>query len=188
MWHNTKGTESTTEQLLREKILKIQQRQKVNVFDSYYAKARIEKMQNHLKEILESNRQLKAENAAYRREHMIPIGRISRAKRCLFDPWALARCLTRREDLEVNDAKIDVLEAVSGPLGQEMSDKPELPNEIFNHPLDVTVGLENIIVPSHVTQSGSVIVLPSMQPINHPEPSLAMDQEMERNANGDILL
>ncbi|KAK8817021.1 hypothetical protein WA556_002919 [Blastocystis sp. ATCC 50177/Nand II] len=168
MWHNTKGTESTTEQLLREKILKIQQRQK----------ARIEKMQNHLKEILESNRQLKAENAAYRREHMIPIGRISRAKRCLFDP----------EDLEVNDAKIDVLEAVSGPLGQEMSDKPELPNEIFNHPLDVTVGLENIIVSSHVTQSGSVIVLPSMQPINHPEPSLAMDQEMERNANGDILL
>lgn len=160
----------------------------MSVFYSYHVKARIEKMQNHLKEILESNRQLKAENAAYRREHMIPIGRISRSKRCLFDPLVLSQVMTGREDLETNDAKIDVLEAVGGPLGQEMSDKPELPNEIFNHPLDVTVGLENIIVPSHVTQSGSVIVLPSMQPISHPEPSLAMDQDMERNANGDILL
>ena len=96
--------------------------------------------------------------------------------------------MTPREDLEANDAKMDLLANVGDALTQEIGVKPELPNEIFNHPLDVGVGLEGIIVPSHVTQNGSVIVLPSMQSMSHAEPSLPIDQEMERNANGDILL
>ena len=33
-------------------------------------------MEKHLKDVMENNRQLKKENADYRREHMIPIGKL----------------------------------------------------------------------------------------------------------------
>ena len=100
----------------------------------------------------------------------------------------LSKELLRRRLGALRVVPRDLLANVGGALTQEIGDKPELPNEIFNHPLDVGVGLEGIIVPSHVTQNGSVIVLPSMQSMSHAEPSLPIDQEMERNANGDILL
>lgn len=42
-------------------------------------------MERRLKEVMESNRQIKKENADYRREHMIPVGRITKSKKSLFE-------------------------------------------------------------------------------------------------------
>ncbi len=61
------------EHMLREKILKLQQKQK----------DRLDRMEKHLKEVLESNKQLKKENLDYRREHMIPSRLFSKEKKLL---------------------------------------------------------------------------------------------------------
>ena len=72
-WHNSNGKESQVEHMLREKILKLQQKQK----------DRLDRMEKHLKEVLESNKQLKKENLDYRREHMIPSRLFSKEKKLL---------------------------------------------------------------------------------------------------------
>ena len=48
-------------------------------------------MEKHLKDVMESNRQLKKENADYRREHMIPVGKVSKSKKGEFEQYCLGR-------------------------------------------------------------------------------------------------
>lgn len=50
-------------------------------------------MEKHLKDVMESNRQLKKENADYRRDHMIPLGKISKTKKILYEPYNSMLCV-----------------------------------------------------------------------------------------------
>ena len=44
-------------------------------------------MESHLHAVLESNKALKLENAQYRKDHMIILGRIPKSKKALYDQY-----------------------------------------------------------------------------------------------------
>lgn len=61
-WHNVTGDASPVEQMLREKFLKLQLKYKT----------RLEKLEKHLKDVIDNNKLLKKQNEEYRIQHNIP--------------------------------------------------------------------------------------------------------------------
>ena len=161
-WHNIKGTISPTEQVLREKFLKLQQKYK----------ARVMKMEKHLKDLTENNKLLKQKNDEYRFQHNIPI-RISKKQVAstyvvfISETFSKSSLLMNYYLLFIIVINRKELETVALPADQEtmptvLVDKPDLTNSLFPASLDCDVGIDGILGSSRVEGSGNMIVLPGM--------------------------
>ena len=153
---------------------------------------RIEKMEKHLKDVMENNRQLKKENADYRREHMIPIGKVVKSKKGEFEQYdMISERLMNRTDLSHIENKTVSEPSTQSTLPNVISEKPDLSSGLFTTPIECPVEIDNFIGTPHVTSNGNLIVLPTMRnlpTIGHNTASLQLEQDIDQPSNPDILL
>ena len=135
-------------------------------------------MKKHLKDLLESNTQLKKENAEFRRDHMIPLGRVSKSKKLLYNSYVLSwndSCSMELDGNHVMDAEVSGTEPDSADdVDQdiEATQQPSISAGIFSHSLSCPVELDSLLTAPNVQTEGHMIVLPPMPSIqtNHSLP------------------
>ena len=149
-------------------------------------------MEKHLKDVMENNRQLKKENADYRREHMIPIGRVVKSKKGEFEQYDKnSKRVMNRTDLSHIENKAVNETSTQPALSHVMTEKPDLSSGLFTTPIECPVEIDNFIGTPHVTSNGNLIVLPTMRnlpTIGHTTTSLQLEQDIDQPSNPDILL
>ena len=149
-------------------------------------------MEKHLKDVMENNRQLKKENADYRREHMIPIGKVVRSKKGEFEQYDKnSKRVMNRTDLSHIENKAVNETSTQPALSHVMTEKPDLSSGLFTTPIECPVEIDNFIGTPHVTSNGNLIVLPTMRnlpTIGHTTTSLQLEQDIDQPSNPDILL
>ena len=149
-------------------------------------------MEKHLKDVMENNRQLKKENADYRREHMIPIGKVVRSKKGEFEQYDKnSKRVMNRTDLSHIENKAVNATSTQPALSHVMTEKPDLSSGLFTTPIECPVEIDNFIGTPHVTSNGNLIVLPTMRnlpTIGHTTTSLQLEQDIYQPSNPDILL
>ena len=180
-WHNTKGTASPTEQLLREKFLKLQQKYKT----------RIMKMEKHLKDLTESNKLLKQKNEEYRFQHNIPIRVSKKQVTVMYVFYSEENPPNHHDHLVLMNRK--ELETVALPADQEtmstvLVGKPDLANSLFPGTLNCDVEIDGILSSSRVEGGGNMIVLPGMPGMPSLDQEEATIQEIEPSATAEVIL
>lgn len=149
-------------------------------------------MEKHLKDVMENNRQLKKENADYRREHMIPIGKVVKSKKGEFEQYDKnSKRVMNRTDLGHIENKAVNETSTQPALSHVMTEKPDLSSGLFTTPIECPVEIDNFIGTPHVTSNGNLIVLPTMRnlpTIGHTTTSLQLEQDIDQPSNPDILL
>lgn len=96
-----------------------------------------------------------------------------------------------RTELVPIDSKLSLAPQTQPSIPSVLGEKADLTGSLFSSSIDCPVEIDNLIGTSHVSTSGNLIVLPSMQnlpSIEHNSATLQLEQDIEQPSNSEILL